>query len=68
MVKVLLVLLEESIFTALLVFLGTANVMTRIPLYLALFLPYTAGSFELTVVINVHQQENTFYFPVVLKP
>jgi len=42
--------------------------MMRIPLYLSLFLPYTAGIFELTVVINVHVQENTFYSPVVLKP
>jgi len=45
MVNVLLLLLGVSIFTALHIFLGTANVMMRIPLYLALFLPYTAGSF-----------------------
>jgi hypothetical protein len=42
--------------------------MMRIPLDLASFLAYTAGSFELTVVINVHVQENTLYFPLVLKP
>jgi len=68
MVNVLLVLLGESIFTALLVFLGITNVMMRKTLYLGLFLPYTAGSFELTVGINIVVQENTFYFPVVLKP
>ena len=38
-VNVLLLLLGESIFTALLLFLGATNVMMRIPLYLALFLP-----------------------------
>lgn len=68
LVNVLLILLGESILTELLVFLGTANVMMRIPLDLASFLAYTAGSFELTVVINVHVQENTLYFPLVLKP
>jgi len=67
MVNDLLVLLGGSVFTALLVFLGTTNVMMRIPLYLASFLPYTAGSLELTVV-NIPVQENTFYFLVVLKP
>jgi hypothetical protein len=68
MVNILLVLLGESIFTALLVFLGTAHFMMSIQLYLASFLPYISGSFELTVAINVHVQENTFYLPVVLKP